>query len=131
MNARKVFFSNSLGLGIFGLTKGDYNNAQLCFTADGKNEQVDLEISYQADVDTLEIKSTDGISYSKDAVCWNVVKPTLAYLEQQFSTVEGVIKVKATLTGKDRTPMELEADSTGWKWPSYYIEGDTAEAESK
>lgn len=127
------FFRNSLGLAIFGVAKGDYDSAQLCFTTAGMPDPVWLDLDV-LDGPTYWIHTNDrdhnagtqDYSHSvKDAERLKIVAPTLAFLEQKFeqATQSGsVIKVKAILRGKDREPMEIEADSTSWKWPSYYIE---------
>jgi len=124
------FFRNSLGLGIFGLTKGDYTNAKICFTPEGAsaNDSVTLDLSLLPGYpSSLEMQSACKTFSVKDTECLKVVKPTLDYLEQKLaaSGAAGVVKVKVTLVSlKDMTrePMEFDADSTSWKWPSYYTE---------
>lgn len=127
------FFRNSLGLAIFGVAKGDYDSAQLCFTTDGMPDPVWLDLDI-LDGPTYWIHTNDRDhnagtqDYSlsvKNADRLKIVAPTLSFLEQKFEQAKqsgGVIKVKAILRGKVREPMEMEADSTSWKWPSYYIE---------
>lgn len=123
----RTFYRNSLGLAIFGLTKGDYTNAKVSFTADGIANPVDLDVSLIPGFpSSIQIESTCKNLAVVDFQCLNVVKPTLEHLEQQLASAQGVIKVKVSLSRKDalRDPMEFEADSTGWKWPSYYIDGE-------
>lgn len=120
------FFRNSIGLGIFGVRKGDYTHAKICFTTDDAAKPVELDLAIiPAYPSLLEMQSACKSFSVKDSDTLSIVKPTLDYLEQELKAVTGVIKVKVTLVSiKDptRDPKEFEADSTSWKWPSYYIE---------
>lgn len=128
------FFRNSIGLAIFGLTNGDYTNAKVSFSADGIASPVNLDVSLIPGFpSSIQVESACKNLAVVDFRCLNVVKPTLEHLEQQLASAQGVIKVKVSLTRKDalRDPMEFDADSTSWKWPSYYIDGDTTTTENK
>lgn len=127
------FFRNSLGLAIFGVAKGDYTAAQLCFTTEGMPDPVWLDLDvlpgpvYWIHTNDRDHNAgTQDYSHnSKNRERSKIVAPTLAFLEQKFVQAKqsgAVIKVKAILSNKDREPMVIEADSTAWKWPSYYID---------
>lgn len=123
------FFRNSIGLAIFGLDKGDYNSAQLCFTADGSPEPLWLDLDvlpgpvfwiHTNDHD----HNTGSQTYShsvKNADRTKIVAPTIDFLLAKFAG-SGPVKVKAILKGDNRSPMEIEANSASeWRWPGYYI----------
>ncbi len=123
------FFRNSLGLAIFGLTKGDYTHAKVSFTADGVANPVDLEVSLIPGFpSSIQIESSCKNLAVVDFRSLNVVKPSLEHLEQQLASAKGVISVKVSLTRQDATrePMEFNANSTSWKWPSYYTDEEIA-----
>jgi len=123
----RTFYRNSLGLAIFGLTKGDYTNAKVSFTADGITGPVDLDVSLIPGFPrSIQIESACKNLAVVDFQTLNVVKPSLAHIEQQLACAKGVFKVKVSLTRQDsvREPMEFDADSTSWKWPSYYTDNE-------
>lgn len=124
----REFIRNSIGLAIFGLAKGDYNSAQLCFTTDGSPEPVWIDFDilpgpvYWVHTNDND-HNTGAQTYShsvKNADRTKIVAPTLEFLAAKFAGA-GVVKVKAILKGPGRDPMEIERDSTDWKWPTYYI----------
>ncbi len=128
----REFFRNSLGLAIFGLSKGDYDSAQLCFTAEGMNEPLWLDLDVLPGPGSAKVywihtndhdhnAGTQTYSHSvKNVDRTKIVAPTLDFLLAKFAG-HSTVKVKAILKGTGRAPMEHDADSTNWTWPSYYI----------